>query len=63
MEVKGHHGWFMSLEKYIKLPIDNVEDTLQKAGQRLPLKCKTLLAHGYRPELDTSPELKSDGLQ
>ena len=63
MEVEGHHGWFMSSEKYIKSAIQNIEDTLQKAGQCLPLKCKTPLVHGYRPELDTSPELKSDGLQ
>ena len=63
MEVEGHHGWFMSSEKYIKLAIQNIEDILQKGGQCLPLKCKTLLVHGYCPELDTSPELKLDGLQ
>ena len=62
MEVEGHHGW-LSLEKYIKSVIQNIEDTLQKAGQCFPLRCKTLLAHGYHPELDTSPELKLDGLQ
>ena len=28
MEVEGHHGWFMSLEKYIKLVIQNIEGTL-----------------------------------
>ena len=32
-------------------------------GQRLPPKCKTPLAYGYRPELDVTPELKADGLQ
>ena len=63
MEVEGHHGWFMLSEKYIKLAIQNIEDTLQKAWQCLPLKCQTPLVHGYHPELDTSPELKSDSLQ
>ena len=63
MEVEGHHGSFMSSEKYVKSVIQNIEDTLQKAGQHLPLKCKTPLAQGGCPELDTSPELKSDGLQ
>ena len=63
IEVEGHHGWFMSSEEYIKSAIQNIEDTLQKAAQHLPLKCKTPLVHGYHPELDTSPELKSDGLQ
>ena len=32
-------------------------------GQRLPSKCKTPLAYGYRPELDVTPVLKADGLQ
>ena len=27
MEVEGHHGWFMLLEKYIKLVIQNIKDT------------------------------------
>ena len=49
MEVERHHGWFMSLEKYIKSAIQNIEDTWQKAGQCLPLKYKTPLAHGYCP--------------
>ena len=63
MEVEGYHGWFMSSEKYMKSSIQNIEDTLQKTRQHLPLKCKTPLAHGYHPELDTSPELKFDSLQ
>ena len=63
MQVEGNDGWFMSSEKYIKSGIQNIEETLQKTGQRLPSKCKTSLAYGYRPELDVTPELKADGLQ
>ena len=63
MEVEWHHGWFMLSEKYIKSVIQHIKNTLQKAGQHLPLKCRTPMVHGYRPELDTSPELKLDGLQ
>ena len=63
MQVEGNEGWFMSLEKYVKFAIQNIEETLQKTGQRLPSKCKTPLAYGYRPELDVTPELKADGLQ
>ena len=63
MQVKGHEGWFMSSEKYIKSKIQNIEETLQKTGQRLPSKCKTPLAYGYCPELDVTPELKAESLQ
>ena len=63
MQVEGNEGWFMSSEKYVKSAIQNIEETLQKIGQRLPSKCKTPLAYGYCPELDITPELKADGLQ
>ena len=63
MQVEGNEGWFMSSEKYVKSAIQNIEETLQKMGQRLPSKCKMPLAYGYRPELDVTPELKADGLQ
>ena len=63
MQVEGNEGRFMSSEKYMKSAIQNIEETLQKTGQRLPSICKTPLAYGYRPELDVTPELKADGLQ
>ena len=63
MQVKGDDGWFMSSEKYIKSTIQNIEEMLQKTGQRLSSKCNTPLAYGYCPELDVTPELKADGLQ
>ena len=62
MQVEGNNGWFMSSEKYVKSAIQNIEETLQKTRQRLPSKCKTPLAYGYRLELDVTPELKADGL-
>ena len=63
MQVEGNDGWLMSSEKYIKSAIQNIEEMLQKTGQRLPSKCKTPLAYGYRPELDVTPEFKADGFQ
>ena len=63
MQVEGNNGWLMSSEKYVKSAIQNIEETLQNTGQRLPSKYKTPLAYGYRPELDVTPELKADGLQ
>ena len=53
----------MSSEKYVKSAIENIEQTLAETNQRLPTKCRTPLSSGYRPELDTSPELKAEGLQ
>jgi hypothetical protein len=61
--VDGHECWTMSAEKYLQASIKNVEETLAKKGLRLPTKCFTPLPTDYRPELDTSAELKSDGVQ
>ena len=63
MDIDGKTGWYLSAEKYVKSAVENVEQILQKGGQKLPRKCKTPLSSSYRPELDTSPELKEDGLQ
>jgi hypothetical protein len=37
--------------------------SLARRGLRLPGKCFTLLSSDYQPELETSAELKSDGIQ
>ena len=63
MSVDGFEGWTMSSEKYVRSAIENIEQTLVETNQRLPTKCRTPLSSGYRPELDTSPELKTEGLQ
>ena len=63
MTIDGFDGWTMSSQKYVKAAIDNVEEVLGRTNQRLPAKCGTPLKSGYRPELDTSQELKQDGLQ
>ena len=63
MTIDGFDGWTMSSQKYAKAAIDNVEEVRGRTNQRLPTKCGTPLKSGYRPELDTSQELKHDGLQ
>ena len=63
MTIDGFNGWTMSSQKYVKAAIDNVEEVLGRTNQRLPAKCGTILKSGYQPELDTSQELKQDGLQ
>ena len=52
----------MTSEQYVKAAIANVEATLNESGQRLPLKATTTMQANYRPELDTSAELKLDGM-
>ena len=63
MDIDGKTSWYLSSEKYVKSAVKNVEQILQKGSQKLPSKCKTPLSSSYRPELDTSPELKESGLQ
>ena len=63
MTVGTHDGRALSSDKYIKAALDTVEKSLADAGKRLPSKCKTPISSGYRPELDTTPELNAKGLQ
>ena len=52
----------MSGEKYVKTVVQNLEDVLSSRGHILPSKYYSPLSSSYRPELDTSPELKADGI-
>ena len=55
--------WTMSSKTYCKAAVHNVESTLNARGRRLSSKCRDPLKSGYRPELDTTPELKAGGVQ
>ena len=61
--VDGVECWGLSSDKYVQAAVKNVEQTLLKQSLRLPSKCVTPLKSGYKPELDATPELKSDGVQ
>ena len=63
MSIDGTECWTMSAEKYVVASVKNVEEALAKKGLRLATKCYTPLASDYKPELETSAELKSDGVQ
>ncbi|KAI2504020.1 Reverse transcriptase (RNA-dependent DNA polymerase) [Fragilaria crotonensis] len=63
MNINGQMCWTMSCEQYVKSAIANVEAKLDEAGQRLPSKCLTPLQSNYRPELDTTAELKIEGVR
>jgi Reverse transcriptase (RNA-dependent DNA polymerase) len=49
--------WSMSCDKYVKRAIEEVQRTLAEVGDQLKGKAMTPTSHGYRPELDASPEL------
>ena len=53
----------MSAEQYVIASVKNVKDFLAKRGLCLPSKCYTPLATNYHPELEVTPELKSDIIQ
>ena len=63
MNINGRMCWTMSCEQYVRSAIANVEAKLDEAGQRLPSKCLTPLQSNYRPELDTTAELKIEGVR
>ena len=59
----GRVCWTMSSDQYCKAAVANVEEKLEKTNKLLPTKCGAPLTSGYKPELDTSSELKTDELQ
>jgi hypothetical protein len=54
--------WAFESTSYIKKAIGEIEKELEDANLKLLPNAKTPLASGYRPELDTSPELGSKQL-
>jgi hypothetical protein len=63
MRIDDHECWNMSAERYVVASVANVEEALAKKGLWLPTKCYKPMSTDYCPELDTSNELKSDGVQ
>ncbi len=59
----GKWCWTMSPEQYAKSAVANVEERLAKSGRRLPGKCITPFSCNYASWLETTAELKADGVQ
>ena len=57
----GIKCWTLSLEKYLKTAVTNVEEKLVQLNLRLPSKCTTPFASGYHPLEDTTKELDAEG--
>lgn len=61
-DLDGRSVWTMSSADYLKAAIDNIEERLKRKGEKLPSKATTPMTHNYRPEMDDSEELDSDGI-
>ena len=53
----------MSSDKYCTTMVNNVDATFEKKELNLKSECVTPLKYGYRPDLDCTGELISDGVQ
>ena len=60
---RGTKCWSLSLEKYLKAAIANVEQVLCKQDSKLPSHCPTPFTSGYHPDEDTTTELNDRGIK
>ena len=58
----GTEGLYMSMEKYVRSAMQNIEKYIAKYNQRLPTRFKTPIMSGYWPETDTLTDLKTEGV-
>ena len=56
----GMEAWGFPSAQYIKNAVNNVEEKLNKDGEKLPKRAPTPFAFDYHPEQDLSPELPTD---
>ena len=55
----GTTCWIISASQYIQAAVKNVEEYLDKKGEKHPHNAKSPWSTGYRPETDISPDLSS----
>ncbi len=61
--MNGHECLTMSSEQYVKAAVANIETKLLAHNKRHPSRCDTPSPSNYRPEIDITPELKTEGAQ
>ena len=61
--VYGTECWMMSVEKYVKSAVENVELKLARSNRRLTSRCDTPMATTYHPSEDLTNEINAEGLQ
>ena len=54
--------WTLTSKDYLKAAIDNLEQRLEKMNMKLTNKAFTPMVQSYKPELDESDELDSNGI-
>ena len=54
--------WAMSSNIYFKALVDNTEKALLRHNTRLPSKVATPLKCGYKPDIDSTDELKGESI-
>ena len=55
----GVEAWSFSSSQYVQAAVKNVERYLTTIGKKLPNRADTPIRTSYRPELDVTPELKT----
>ena len=53
----GTLAWYASSDSYCKAAVSNVEQWLEKRGERLPTRQACVFPSNWKPELDVTPEL------
>ena len=57
--VDGIDMWMIGSQDYVDQAVKSVEAKLEKEGRKLPTRCTTPFPCGYRPEIDSTPELNA----
>ena len=56
----GEDYWYMSSKSYCEAAVKNIETWLDQKGVRLPTKTACVFPSGWKPKLDTTPELGAE---
>ena len=60
--LNGKDVWTIPSMYYIKAIIKNIEVRLTKEGMKLPSRAETPMSSDYKPDLDATSELDTDGI-
>ena len=60
--LNGKDVWTIPSMDYIKAIIKNIEVRLTKEGMKLPSRAETPMSSDYKPDLDATSELDTDGI-
>ena len=59
----GSKCWTMSLEYYVNMVVQTVDDKLKSTKKSLPTKCKVPVSPAYHPEVYEIPYLDEGGIK